>query len=38
MRLKIVERIADTIGILVIMPILAIIVTVDMLINQNKDE
>ena len=35
---KIVERIVDAIGIIVIMPILAIIVTIDMLLNQNKDE
>lgn len=35
---RIAECIVDAIGILIIMPILAIIVTIDMLINQNKDE
>jgi hypothetical protein len=35
---KIVERIVDAIGIIVIMPILVIIGTIDMWINKNKED
>jgi len=36
--IKIIEHIVNAIGVVIIMPILAIIITVDMLVNQNKDE
>ena len=35
---KIIEYIVNAIGVVIIMPILVIIVTVDMLVNQNKDD
>jgi len=36
--IKIIEHIVNAIGVVIIVPILAIIITVDMLVNQNKDE
>ena len=35
---KLFKHIVNIIGIVIIMPILAIVVTIDMLVNQNKDE
>ena len=36
--IKIIEHIVNAIGVVIIVPILAIIITVDMLVNQNKND
>lgn len=35
---KVIEHIVNAIGIVIIMPVLAIVVTIDVLVNQNEDE